>query len=32
VAGGLVDDLLDLVTRSGDGFAGQFLLAAGKWK
>ena len=30
VAGGLVDQLLDLVARPGDGFAGEFLLAAGE--
>ena len=30
MAGGLVDHLLDLVARPGDGFAGEFLLAAGE--
>jgi hypothetical protein len=30
VAGGLIDHLLHLVTRPGDGFAGEFLLAAGE--
>src|SRR6266540_310916 len=30
VAGGLVDQLLELVARPGDGFAGEFLLAAGE--
>jgi hypothetical protein len=30
VAGGLADHLLDLVARPGDGFAGEFGLAAGE--